>query len=204
MLEAAAILLATAAYGVLHSLLAASGTKQWALARFGPRAKRAYRLVYDAVALVSFIPVLALLARYPGEVLYRLSLPWSALARAGHGAAMVLLAVGLLQTDTLSFLGIRQLVAGESSTPPTLIVNGLYRWVRHPLYTAGLVLIWLTPVMTTGVLALNLALTAYITIGYRLEERRLVAEFGPAYVDYQARVPALVPRWNPLSKPKTG
>ena len=66
--------------------------------------------------------------------------------------------------------------------------------MRHPLYTAGLVLIWLTPVMTSGVLGLNLALSLYIAIGYRLEERRLVAEFGVAYLDYQARVPALFPR----------
>ena len=200
MLEAAAIFLAMAAYGALHSLLAASGAKQWALARFGPRANRAYRLVYNAVALVSFIPVFALLAWYPGEVLYRISLPWLALALAGQGASMVLLVIGLLQSDTWSFLGLRQLADGESSDPPSLIINGLYRWVRHPLYTAGLVLIWLTPVMTTGVLALNLALTAYIALGYRLEERRLVAEFGAAYLDYQARVPALIPRpWQPIA-----
>jgi protein-S-isoprenylcysteine O-methyltransferase Ste14 len=200
MLEAAALFLATTAYGALHSLLAASGVKQWARARFG-RAARAYRLVYNAVALISFAPVFALLALYPGEILYRIPLPWSALALAGQGAAVVLLVVGLLQTDTLSFLGFRQLAGGEDSEPPSLIVHGLYRWVRHPLYTAGLVLLWLTPLMTTGVLGLNLALTGYIVIGYRLEERRLVQEFGAAYVDYQARVPALVPRWKPPSRP---
>jgi protein-S-isoprenylcysteine O-methyltransferase Ste14 len=204
MLEAAAIFLAMAAYGALHSLLAASGPKRWALARFGPRANRAYRLTYNAVALVSFMPVLALLAWYPGEVLYRIALPWLALALAGQGVSMVLLAIGLLQTDTLSFLGFRQLADGESSVPPSLTVTGLYRWVRHPLYTAGLVLIWLTPVMTTGVLALNLALTGYIALGYRLEERRLVAEFGRAYVEYQARVPALIPRLPPASMSKAG
>lgn len=204
MLEAAAAFFATAAYGALHSLLAASRFKQWALARFGPSAKRAYRLAYNAVALISFMPVLALLALYPGQVLYRISLPWTALALAGQVAAMVLLAIGLLQTDPLSFLGFRQLVAADRSEPPSLTVTGLYRWVRHPLYTAGLMLIWLTPVMTTGILGLNLALTAYIALGYRLEERRLVAEFGPAYIAYQARVPALLPRWKRLSKPETG
>lgn len=204
MLEAAAVFFATAIYGALHSLLAASRFKQWVLARFGPPARRAYRLAYNAVALISFMPVLALLALYPGEVLYRIALPWAALALAGQVAAMVLLAIGLLQTDPLSFLGFRQLVAGDRSQPPSLTVTGLYRWMRHPLYTAGLLLIWLTPVMTTAVLGLNLALTAYIALGYRLEERRLVAEFGPAYIAYQARVPALVPRRRPLAKPETG
>jgi protein-S-isoprenylcysteine O-methyltransferase Ste14 len=193
MLEAAAIFVATAAYGIVHSLLATRGAKQWAHARLGSRAIRLYRLAYNAFALVSFLPVFLLLVRFPGTLLYQLPLPWSALALAGQAAAMVLLAIGLLQTDPLSFLGLRQLVAGDRSEPPSLTVTGLYRWVRHPLYTAGLVLIWLTPVMTIGVLALNLALTVYILIGYRFEERRLVAEFGQAYVAYQARVPALIP-----------
>lgn len=204
MLEAAAIFLATAAYGALHSLLAANGTKQWALARFGPGARRAYRLVYNAIAIVTFLPVTLLLVLFPGSLLYRMEFPWSALALLGQAVSLLLLAIGLLQTDPSGFLGLRQLSGSLPSVPVRLSVTGLYRWVRHPLYTAGLVLIWLTPVMTTGVLALNLALTAYIVLGYRLEERRLVEELGPAYVEYQARVPALVPRWNLRSKPKTG
>jgi protein-S-isoprenylcysteine O-methyltransferase Ste14 len=72
-------------------------------------------------------------------------------------------------------------------------VKGLYRWVRHPLYTAGLLFLWLTPLMTTSILAFNLAMSAYIAIGSVFEERRLVTEFGPAYADYQRRVPRLIP-----------
>ncbi len=92
---------------------------------------------------------------------------------------------------------------GAPAEPGTLIVTGLYRWVRHPLYTAGLLLIWLTPVMTTSILALNLSLTLYIIVGSRLEERRLLAEFGQAYADYQAAVPGLIPRPPRASIPRT-
>jgi protein-S-isoprenylcysteine O-methyltransferase Ste14 len=74
------------------------------------------------------------------------------------------------------------------------VINGLYCHVRHPLYSAGLLFIWLSPLMTTSLLALNLGLTLYIIIGSIFEERRLVGQFGQAYVDYQRRVPRLIPR----------
>ncbi len=65
--------------------------------------------------------------------------------------------------------------------------------MRHPLYSAGLLFIWLTPIMTTSSLALTLGLTAYIYIGSIFEERRLVARFGQAYLDYRRAVPRLIP-----------
>ena len=73
------------------------------------------------------------------------------------------------------------------------MLKGLYRWVRHPLYTAGLVFIWLTPVMTVNLLAMNLGLTIYIVLGAMFEERKLLHEFGQAYADYQRRTPMLIP-----------
>ncbi len=180
-------------YGAVHSLLASVGVKQWARSHFGPRTDRFYRLAYNAFAVVSFLPVFALLVLLPGTRLYQMRLPWSALAILGQVAALILLIVGLLQTDPWSFLGLRQVMEGPNAEPAHLMVTGLYRWVRHPLYTAGLLLIWLTPVMTTSVLALNLALSLYVIAGSRLEERRLAAEFGPAYDAYRRRVPALLP-----------
>jgi hypothetical protein len=63
-----------------------------------------------------------------------------------------------------------------------LVVFGLYRWVRHPLYSWGLVLIWLTPHMTVNRLALFGALSFYLYVGTFFEERRLVAEFGDDYL----------------------
>jgi len=194
MFEPLAIVAGVLAYGLVHSLLASVRVKQWARSHLGRGTDRFYRLAYNAFAVVSFVPVLALLAWLPGKTIYQLRLPWSALALTGQAAALMTLAAGLLQTDPWSFLGLRQVTEGTPAEPGQLMVTGLYRWVRHPLYTAGLLLIWLTPVMTTSILALNLSLTVYIIVGSGLEERRLLAEFGQAYADYQAVVPGLIPR----------
>ncbi len=187
-------LLAVAAYGALHSLLASLWAKRLARGSLGEAGGRGYRLAYNVVALLTLLPVLAVPAVSPGPELYRIRPPWVVLTLAGQGLALAALASGLLQTDPWHFLGLRQLVEKEVERPPRLVVSGLYRWVRHPLYTAGLLFIWLTPWMTTSVLALNLALTAYILVGSRLEERRLTVEFGSAYTDYARRVPRLLPR----------
>ncbi|HSF82127.1 MAG TPA: isoprenylcysteine carboxylmethyltransferase family protein, partial [Anaerolineales bacterium] len=139
------------------------------------------------------LPVLALPALLPDRELYRLPAPWLYLTLTGQALAALALAIGLLQTGVWAFLGLRQLFQPAVEDPPVLVVRGLYSWVRHPLYTAGLLLIWLLPVMTTNLLALNLGLTLYIVVGAVFEERKLLREFGQAYLDYQRRVPMIVP-----------
>ena len=192
MSDVLAIAFSTAAYGVLHSLLASTLVKSWFRTRLGPPVDRFYRLAYNLFAIVSFLPIFALLIWRPGVVLYRLGFPWIAVLVAGQLVFVGLLVIGLLQMDPRSFLGLRQL-RGAPPAPSRLVTTGLHQWTRHPLYTAGLFLIWLTPVMTSGVLALNLMLTLYVVVGSRLEERRLVAKFGAPYEDYQRRVPSLFP-----------
>jgi len=186
------ILLAIAVYGAIHSLMATFKAKGLAEQLFGSAGGRGYRLFFNIFAGISLLPVLALPATLPDQHLYTIPMPWMILFLAGQGAAAVAEIVGVLQTGALEFLGLRQLI-----TPPTeggeLTIRGLYHWVRHPLYSAGLLFIWLTPVMTLNILALNIGLTLYIVIGAHFEERRLCVEFGDAYAAYQKNVPMLIP-----------
>ncbi|MEW6566569.1 MAG: isoprenylcysteine carboxylmethyltransferase family protein [Chloroflexota bacterium] len=193
-------LLALAAYGAMHSLLAAHAAKRLARRAFGPAADRYYRLGYNLIAVVTLLPVLWVLGAFPGQTLYLLPWPWAGLSLAGQGAALVVLGIGFLQSDPWHFIGLRQLSQTTSSEQPRLVVSGLYRWVRHPLYTAGLAFVWLTPLLTTSLLAFNLGATAYLWFGSELEERRLVTAFGKAYLDYRARVPRLIPRLSPAPR----
>jgi protein-S-isoprenylcysteine O-methyltransferase Ste14 len=189
-------LLSVLIYGIVHSLLASNQIKNLARRWFGMYAERGYRLAYNIFAIISLLPVLALPALLPDKTFYVIPTPWFYLTFLGQLLAVGLLLVGLLQTGVWSFLGFRQLIVGDEQVESRLEVRGLYRYVRHPLYTAGLLFIWLTPLMTSNVLALFFGLTIYIIIGAYLEERRLVQEYGPAYDEYKKSTPMLVPFVN--------
>jgi protein-S-isoprenylcysteine O-methyltransferase Ste14 len=187
-------LLAVITYGLVHSLLASPHVKAFAQKRFGQGFERSYRITYNFIGLLTLLPVLAVPIAYPGIELYRLSYPWMSFAIAGQAIALFTLLIGLLQTDIWEFLGLSQLLQAQGGRDGELQVQGLYRWVRHPLYTAGLIFIWLIPVMTTSLVALNIALTLYIYIGSHFEEQRLIDEFGEVYEEYRRCVPRLIPR----------
>ena len=74
-----------------------------------------------------------------------------------------------------------------------LVTKGFYRWVRHPLYTCGLVFIWLSPAMTQNWLILYVCFSLYIVVGAILEERKLIQRYGQAYLDYRAKTPIFIP-----------
>lgn len=192
LLSGVLIFLAVLAYGLVHSFLASLWFKERLNAWLGDAASRWYRLVYNLFAVISLLPVLVLPAVLPDRRLYVIPSPWIYLSIAGQLLAVVALAVGLFQTGVWSFLGLRQLVGGEDR-PSQMVVKGLYRYMRHPLYTAGLVFIWLVPVMTVNILCLNAGLSLYLVVGAYFEERKLKREFGEAYVRYQERTPMFIP-----------
>lgn len=187
------IILATLIYAAVHSWLASLRVKAWARQHFGPQARRGYRLFYNVFALLSGGPILALLYLLPDQQLYQMPRPWVFVTSLGQLAGISIIVVGILQTDPWHFIGLRQLTAAENAPPAVMQTDGLYNWVRHPLYTGGLLLIWLMPAMTLNLLTFFIVLTIYLVVGARLEEKRLIHEFGKPYEAYQQRVPMLLP-----------
>jgi methanethiol S-methyltransferase len=189
------ILLAVGLYGLVHSILASLTAKALAERWLGMGIRRYYRFLFSILGAVTFLPVTALLAFFPSTVLYRIAMPWLALTIAGQILGVAIAGAGVLQVKALVFMGVTQLfTAPEKSADNPLVVRGVYHWVRHPLYLGGLLVIWLVPTMTWNLLALNLGVTAYLLIGIWFEERKLLAEFGPAYTEYKQKTPALIPR----------
>lgn len=190
------MLAAIAAYGLVHSWLASPAAKALAQRLFGEPALRFYRLAYNLFAVISFLPILAILAGDTGRMLYTIPWPWTLLTLAIQALAGLALLAGVAQTGLMSFLGLTQALQSTPEEKATrLQTGGLYRWARHPLYTAGLVIIWLTPVMTTNVLIFNLGLTLYLIIGAKFEERKLLREYGEAYRQYQQHTPMFLKLW---------
>jgi protein-S-isoprenylcysteine O-methyltransferase Ste14 len=152
---------------------------------------KSYRLLFFAFSVVSFVPILYLMFVLPDRVLYQVPSPWSYLMLAGQGGSALFLFAAVLQTDTLSFIGLRQLM--EEEKPGKLATNGFYSFVRHPLYTFGLLILWLSPSMSMNSLAVYLSLTIYTFVGAYFEERKLLYEFGREYADYKSSTPMLIP-----------
>jgi methanethiol S-methyltransferase len=71
--------------------------------------------------------------------------------------------------------------------------RSLYKLIRHPLMLGIIIAFWATPHMTTGHLVFAITATVYILIGIQFEERDLVHFHGQNYIDYQGRVPMLIP-----------
>jgi protein-S-isoprenylcysteine O-methyltransferase Ste14 len=77
----------------------------------------------------------------------------------------------------------------------TLVVTGLYRYVRHPIYLGTFIRIVAIPVLTSSLPGFVLALLSLPVLNYRigLEEGILIEEFGEEYERYRERTWRLFP-----------
>lgn len=186
------LILAIVSWGIVHSIMASLEFKEFLRRALGDGFMKYYRLLYNVFSVVSFAPILYLMVVLPNRSLYQIPFPWSYLILAGQGISALLLLVAVLQTDTLSFVGLRQLF--EDEKPGKLVRSGFYRSMRHPLYTFGLLFLWLSPSVTVNSLVVYVSLTIYILVGAYFEERKLLREFGQEYADYKSVTPMIIPR----------
>ena len=175
------LLLALAIWGFVHSFFASHLAKD--LFRLKVGRMDFYRLAYNIFAVISFLPILYLMATLPNKLVYEVPSPWNLVMFGGQLLSALLLVAAFLQTDSLSFVGLRQLF--EEEKPGALVTRGLYRMVRHPLYTFSLLFIWLTPSVSQNSLTVYIGSTLYILIGVYFEERKLLREFGESYAVYK-------------------
>ncbi len=60
------------------------------------------------------------------------------------------------------------------------------------MYFALIIALWSDTFTMTDIMV-NIILTAYVLMGTLIEEKKLILEFGDAYVKYQQEVPMLIP-----------
>ncbi len=179
-------------FGAVHSVLAGGTLKQRLMPVFGAY----YRLSYNLLAAfhIGLVIVLggAVLIAQP----YGLE-PGVAAAMTGLKVlGVVVLVMALREYDLGRFSGLSQIRAHrrgelEPGEEP-LVIQGMHRFVRHPLYLGAYLYFWGGAADDFG-LATAAWGSLYLWIGTRHEERSLLALYGQAYADYQARVPAFIP-----------
>lgn len=92
-----------------------------------------------------------------------------------------------------------------AAAPPRLVVEGLYRYVRNPIYVGFLVVL-----MGQALLFATWGLVSYAAAAWCVgaaavrfyEEPRLARRFGAEYQQYRHAVPAWIPRIHPWTPPQ--
>ncbi len=185
--------LAWLCYFAVHSLFASLGAKR-RVARRHPDWMPAYRLFFNLQALLLLVPPLYLTYRWQGPFLWQWHgwAWWLANGLAALAAGLFLWSAAFY--DSGEFLGLKQWRNRERRVEDQeqFHISPLHRYVRHPWYSLGLVLIWTRDMNPAFLLTATLA-TLYLVVGSRLEERKLIAYHGARYERYRQRVPGLIP-----------
>jgi protein-S-isoprenylcysteine O-methyltransferase Ste14 len=141
-------------------------------------------------------------------------LPWALTGWQAHEVALPLrIAGGLLIVAGLSFLihAFARFVLEGVGTPapvaPTqhLVVGGVYRYVRNPMYLAvgativGQALLLGRPALLAYAATFGVVVFAFVR-GY--EEPTLVRQFGRSYEEYRRAVPGWLPRRHAWKGPE--
>jgi protein-S-isoprenylcysteine O-methyltransferase Ste14 len=184
--------LSLAAFAVIHSLTASLPFKRLLVRSLGSRADRLYLPAYSLVAVLTLLPLVYQLYKNPGRVLYKMPSPWRWLMVGGQLIAGSLAPRAF--RDAPHRFEIRSQLSGPQTVEGgTLKIRGVYRWVRDPFLLSGLVMIWLTPIMTVNLLIVYLLTIVYLFLGSLHWETRLEAQFGDEYREYRKRVHRIIP-----------
>jgi protein-S-isoprenylcysteine O-methyltransferase Ste14 len=179
-------------FGVQHSVMARPWFKQRVMSRIPLAMERSTYVHMANAALFSLIlfwqPVAAEVWDIENGLARRTA--WFI-----FGAGWIILFLGAWSFGMRDLLGIEQ-VRGwiDGRAPAHRLKTGLlYRWLRHPMYVGVLLGVWSTPRMSAGHLLLALALTAYVLIAMRYEERDLLERFGSRYSRWRSADSGTVP-----------
>jgi protein-S-isoprenylcysteine O-methyltransferase Ste14 len=80
--------------------------------------------------------------------------------------------------------------------PKDLITNGIYKYIRHPCYLSGLMILFsLTLIASNLFMAFVIFLTAWCSYYERIEreEQLMYVKFGEEYIKYLKRTWMMIP-----------
>ncbi len=176
-------------FALHHSVFARLGLRAWVRARIASRYERS---LYVWISSVLFAAVYLWWRPVPGVL-------WSASGAVAVGlylleiTGMFIAVRAAGRLDVLDLAGVRQGLDIPGSASAALVSDGLYGFVRHPIYFGWLLIVWCPPVMTGTRLVFAAISTLYLIVAVPFEERALRTTFGDGFRHYKRQV-----RWRML------
>ncbi len=181
-----------ALFGVQHSLMARERFKAWWSSVVPPPLQRSIYVLLTSLLL--------LLLFFQWRGIDRTLWDATGVVRAVLWVLFVMGWVTVIYStfliDHFDLVGLRQTWNYFRQQRPDGIdfrTPSLYRVVRHPMMVGFVLLFWSNPTMTLDQVFLAAAITVYILIGLRFEERDLLRWYGAQYRAYSERTPMLIP-----------
>lgn len=157
---------------------------------------RYYRIAYNLFSLVTFILVLLYEMTIKKEIIFDWNANFGVIRVFLFILTIALFYFGAQRYSFPEFIGLKQLnkqkINLTISRSGELDTSGIHKIIRHPWYLATLIIIWLRDV-SISIICMNIILSAYLILGALLEEKKLVNEFGQAYLNYKKQVSMFIP-----------
>lgn len=178
-LSASIDLLLVAIFGLQHSVMARPWFKAWTKPLPAPW----LRVTYVHAANTALLLLVFAWQPLPESVWSVTWKPAETLLWGCFVFGWLLLLMAALSFGLRDLLGIDALLrwsSGLGRVEERLKTGYLYRWVSHPMYVGVLLAFWSTPRMSVGHLLFAGAMTVYVLVAVRFEERDLARRL-PAY-----------------------
>ena len=182
-------------FALQHSGMARQGFKQWWTKIIPQPIERSTYILFSSCCLFLFVFCWQPL----GGIVWQIQNP--VLIMSLHILAVMgglMAASATFLTNHFDLFGLRQVYLYWQNKDYTTLefkTPALYHFIRHPIYTGTLMILWSTATMTISHLLLAMGLTIYILGAIPLEEKDLVECYGQDYKEYQTRVPMLFPKF---------
>ncbi len=185
-------------FSIPHSILASEKFKS-AIAKKIGSVIAFYRLAYNLLSLLSFYLIYELSPK-PSITIYDLTFPFDLIVLIPQLAALAGIFWSFKYICVEEFLGISQInryfqgsYSSELDEEMTLLIDGPYKYSRHPVYFFSIIFLLFRPTMDLFYLTFFICISVYFYVGSIYEEKKLVRHFGDIYLRYQKSVPRIFP-----------
>jgi len=187
-------------FAVSHSILASHKFKLEITKILGDKIAF-YRLFYNILSILFFMFIYFLLPK-PNYLIYDLTFPFDIAIVILQIISGIFLIWAAEAINIKEFLGISQIIRfwkkeyslDDLDEKMELIVDGPFKYSRHPIYLFSSLFLILRPTMDFFYLVFLINMILYFYIGSYYEEKKLLTIFGNDYLEYQKNVPKIFPK----------